>query len=305
MYFFPLLHISYLSVHLSLCFFASIPISCLRLSLCFFASVPMLLALIRSCSRCRWRKGRSAFRQSSRQSGTQINALYDIYNLNTGHSRTLAAQKLTRWGFNPKRRCALPTVCRHLLVRTPNHKDELFPAVDYRDRLHGLVVFLHRTLYEPFSRMGLPRQVSRILDQRLTEVGLQRSMRNPNTGRAYRVQRSLFKDTNMSGHDRAHWIFYVPHVIGHNAICLPDVLRDPVLEAFALAQVMIIAAHGRRSYNKSELQLIFDRGFISFFTAMERIHQINHDRLYDKKLTAHRRNPEKFAAPKRFTQKDT
>jgi hypothetical protein len=38
---------------------------------------------------------------------------------------------------------------------------------------------------------------------------------------------------------------------------------------------------------------------------MERIHQINHDRLYDKKLTAHRRNPEKFAAPKRFTQKDT
>ena len=259
----------------------------------------------RSCSKCRRRKGRSAFRRASRQNGTKINDLYDIYSLNNGVPKTLAAQKLMRWGLNPIRRCALIEVCRDLLIRTPGHKDDLFPSVDFRDRLHALLTFLHRTLYEPFSHMGLSEKMKQILDQRLTELGLQRVMRDPNTGRTYRVQRSVFKETDMSGEDKVHWIFLMPHVIGHRASCLPEDLRYPVLSAFAIAQVMIIASRGLRSYNVVELRSIFDRGFVSLFTSMERIAQINHDRKYDKKLTKHLRNPEKYPRPTRFSRKDS
>ena len=86
------------------------------------------------CSKCRRRKGRSVFRKSSRQSKRKVNALYDIYTLNEGTPKRLAAQKLRRWGFHPDRRCALPLVCDSLLIRCPGHEDDVFPALDFRDR---------------------------------------------------------------------------------------------------------------------------------------------------------------------------
>lgn len=260
---------------------------------------------VRSCSKCKRRRGRSAFRRSSRQRNSQINALYEIYNLNTGHPKKLAEQKLRRLGFHPDRWCALPAVCNFLLVRTPGHKEELFPGVNFRDKLHGLLTFLHRTLYQGFARMGLPGKLKQTLDQRLTELGLERIMRDPNTGRTYRVLKSLFKDVGMTGEDKTHWIFLVPHVLGHRALCLPAELREPVLQAFTTAQSMIVASRGRRSYNTVELDHIFNRGFVIFFSAMERIYQINHDRIYKTQIKKHRKNPKKNKAPKRFVRKDT
>ena len=90
---------------------------------------------------------------------------------------------------------------------------------------------------------------------------------------------------------------------GYRALCLPVDLREPVLTAFSVAQTMIIASRGLRSYNIAELQLVFDRGFLDLFTAMERIYEINHDRKYASKLKRHRKNPRKNPAPKRFVSK--
>ena len=121
--------------------------------------------------------------------------------------------------------------------------------------------------------------------------------------RSFRVQRSLFTDADMSGEDKVHWMFFVPHVLGHQALCLPRPLRQPVLQAFAAAQLMTVASRGRRAYNVGELTYIFDEGYLRFFTAMERVHTINHDRMYDARLKKHRRNPTKNPAPKRFCRK--
>ena len=256
----------------------------------------------RSCSKCKWRKGRSAFRVASRQSGTQVNALYDIYEQDSNSTRAqrLAGEKLRKWGFNPIRRCLLPLVCHHLLIRTPVFRDELFASVDWRDKLHGLLTFLHRILYQGFVSMKLPQKLREVLEQRLTQLGLERIMRDPNTGRTFRVQKHLFKDTDMTGEDKVHWIFLVPHVIGYRALCLPEHFRHPVLEAFSLAQMMAIASRGFRSYNRAELELVFNEGYVTFFAAMERIHTIVHDAEYDRKLRKHRRKPTVHTAPKRF-----
>jgi len=221
-----------------------------------------------------------------------VQALYDICELNEGRPRRLAMEKLTRWGFNPKRRCLLPTVCKHLLVRRPG-LEEVFPGVDFRDRLHGLHVFMHRVLHDGLCDMGLSSKVKKLLDQRMMDVGLQRVFRSNSTGRSYRVQRSLFSDANMSGADKTHWVFLLPHVIGYRASCLPHPLREPFLTAIAHAQLMFVAARGLRPYSETELRSIF-------FAAMERVSQVNQERIYAKRLQKHRRNPRSFPAPKRF-----
>ena len=122
--------------------------------------------------------------------------------------------------------------------------------------------------------------------------------------RSFRVQRSLFTDADMSGEDKVHWMFFVPHVLGHQTLCLPQPLRQPVLQVFAAAQLMTVASRGRRAYNIGELTYIFDQGFLQFFTAMERVNQINHDRIYNKRLEKHRRNPARNRAPTRFRRQN-
>ena len=265
----------------------------------------ILYLCFRSCSKCKWRKGRSAFRRSGRQDKLKITALYDIYEINTGVVQVSAGRKLQRWGFNPDRRCLLHTLCDHLLIKPPGHENDLLPCLDYRDRLHGLLTFLHRTLYQSFARMGLSKKLKTTLDQRLSELGLQRVMRERGNARSYRVQRSLFKEVGMSGEDKVQWMMILPHVIGHRALCLPEPLRLPVLSAISIAQVMVIGSRGLRSYTVAELQLIYDQGFLEFFAAIERIHEINHNRIYNKRMRKHIRNPEKNARPKRFQRQST
>ena len=253
------------------------------------------------CSKCKRRKGRSAFRVASRQSGHAVQTLYGIakHSDNAHHVR-LSKEKLSRWGFNPDRRCLLPVVCDRFLVRRPGYSDEVFPGVDFRDQLHGMTVFLHRKIMDTFVDMRLPKKTRILLDQRLAFLGLQRYLHDPSTGRSYRVQRSLFTEANMSAQDRMCTLFLIPHVLGHEAIDLPQELREPVLAAVACAQIFVIASRGGRSYNVRELRLIFDRTWILFFGAMEAIVQRNKRNVYEKRLQNHLKNPTKYRRPKQF-----
>ena len=58
-----------------------------------------------SCSKCNWRRARSAFRKASPQNGEAVRLLYEMVSnkSNTEAVRETAAQKLLRWGFNPQR----------------------------------------------------------------------------------------------------------------------------------------------------------------------------------------------------------
>ena len=144
-----------------------------------------------------------------------------------------------------------------------------------------------------------------ILDERLVQLGIQRGFRTRSTDRSYSVQRSLFTDANISGADKAHWVFLLPHVIGPHASCWPEFVREPFLIAIARAQIMLIAARGMRPYNEPELREIFDRGYVLFFDAMERIHDVNHDSLCAKRMRRHIKNPDKYPRPKRFKRQST
>jgi hypothetical protein len=88
-----------------------------------------------SCSKCIRRRGRSAHRVGKPQSGQLVNLLYRICSLDSTSEeiRTRVSEKLSKYGFNPKRRCLLTDVADRLLVRLPG-EDEVFPSVDERDR---------------------------------------------------------------------------------------------------------------------------------------------------------------------------
>lgn len=258
-----------------------------------------------SCSKCRRRKGRSAHRRGTRQSGVMVNRLYNIVDqVNTSAiTRVLAAQKLSRWGFNPARRCLLTTICKRLLVRIPG-EDEVFPGVDFRDKLHGLLAFVFRAFDKIFEKLSLSSKLKTTLEQRLIWICHHGYLRNPKTKRAYRVQRTLFNAANLGTVDKVCILFLLPHVLGHQAKIMPENVRDDLLGAISVAQLMVIAVRDNRSYTEQELDHIFNRGFVTLFRHLENINAINTEKIFRNKMRRHVQNPQKYPEPKRFKRQN-
>jgi len=259
------------------------------------------------CTRCdRRRKGRSAHRRATPQSGSAVERLYNIVENHTltTKMRKLASQKLMRWGFNPSKRCLMTTVTRHLLVRTASEPDAVFPSVDYRDKLHGLFSFLFRVFEKIFADLSLPSQTKQILESRLLRVCLSGELRDPISNHAYRVQRTLFDGSNLNTYDKVCIFFLLPHVLGHQGTTLPEPKRRRILSAISLAQKLIIAVRGRRSYTYRELDQIFNADYVALFTQLESLHEENADTNYRKRMCRHKRNPKKYKVPTRFVPHD-
>ena len=236
-----------------------------------------------SCGRCLRRKGYSAFRRSRLHKGSQVKLLYSIANDPKSPHRVTAIEKLMRWGFNYKRRCCLLYVCDKLLVRMPG-KDEVYPCLDMRDSMHGIMMLCHRALYETLADIPLSASEKLILDSRLACVGKRGCLRSSENGSLYRVQKTVFDDVGMTAVDKVCCIFLLAHVLGPTADIIPDErLRYPLLTAVAWAQLLNIAVRGLRSYNEMELRTIFDTGYINLFGALEFIRQVN----YEKRCELH------------------
>ena len=207
-----------------------------------------------------------------------------------------AREKLQRWGFNPTRPCCLHSVLDVdlLLVRLPS-TDEVFPCLDYRDRMHGIFIFLHRIIMEVLSYIDLAPAQRRVLDERLAEVCARRAFRD-NAGKAYRRQRSVFESTGMTASDKICWMFLIPHVLGHKPDLIPASVHTPLMTAISHTQLIFIAVSGRRAYNKIELQTIFDRGYLRIFGALEQIRAHG----YQVKYQQHLDDPDTCPPPKRI-----
>ena len=145
-----------------------------------------------SCSHCRRRKDRSAFRGSTPQLGSAVNRLYDITTGNNSLFRDAARAKLKRWGFNWKRRCLLTSTCRNLLLRLPG-RDEVFPCLDWRDVLHAILMFLARQMIECLDYIPFTPAAKRTLDRRLVFLGHTRYFRDPDD-HLYRTMKTIFSE---------------------------------------------------------------------------------------------------------------
>ena len=232
-----------------------------------------------SCSKCRRRRGRSAFRKRKRHDVADVSRLFVIANDPNSAHAILAREKLHRWGFNYARECCLNKICDKLLVRVPG-TDDIFPGVDYRDRMHGLLIYLHRTIFTALDDLIANSAHRRILDQRLAEVCKRHFKRE---GKCIKPQKSIFTDVGMTAVDKADVIFLLSHVLGPGP---DDIIGDrvymPLATAVAQAQRILIAVRGRRSYSKEELIDIFDKGFMLLFGALESVRQVSYERKVQK-----------------------
>ena len=246
-----------------------------------------------SCSKCRRRKGYSAFKRCRPHRGEDVGTLLRLANDETCPDKQLYREKLHRWGFNYKRRCCLVTTCDALLVRLPG-TDEVFPCVDYRDRMHGLLMFLHRVMFTALSELVTKQKHRRILDRRLNAVCARKFVYE---GVSLRRQRSIFTDVGMSATDKVTVLMLLPHVVGPVPDTIfPPRIHVPLATAVARAQLMVLAVRGRRSYTKTELELIFDDGFVVLFGALETLNVERFNvavRTYNKKLRAGKKTGKK------------
>ena len=261
-----------------------------------------------SCLHCRRRKGRSAHRKATAQEGFVVNTLYNIVeDVNLEHRETmvnLATQRLARYGWNAKRRCLLTQICSHLLIRIPD-TDDVFRSVYFRDVMHAAVIFFHRQLFEMFDiiRFSPKAKLRRVVDERVRQISSDGSMRDEKTNRSYRTQKTLFSEAHMSAADRLCILFLIPHVLGHQGTVLPQEVRSPVLQAVATVQRILIALMGQRPYTVSELQEIFDRGYVRFFTCLETIYETSMSQTWAEQQRRHDANPDKHRPPKRFSRR--
>ena len=203
----------------------------------------------------------------------------------------MARKKLEHWGFNYTRECCLLKAHDHLLVDVGG-TSEVFPCVDYRDRMHGLVIFLHRMLRETLHLVIPSAPHRRLLDRRLVVVG-KRAFRVD--GIAIKAQRSIFSEVGMSALDKLWVVFQLSHVFGpHDTEILHEAILQPLLNAIATAQLILIAVKGNRLYTKQELELIFDHGFVQFFASLESIHEVHHQLLTRAAVESSAPPPKRF-----------
>ena len=247
-----------------------------------------------SCSKCRRRKGYSAFRINVRHRRADILHLYTIANDDTrpAQERRIAQERLHRWGFNYNRKCCLLEVSDTMLVRIPG-QDELFPCVDYRDRLHGLIIFLHRILFTFFDYAFKTKTHRQVLDRRLHAV-CERRFRIDGT--TVRSPKTIFAETGMTAQDRVILVFLLSHVIGPGPDeIIPEDIYMPLATAVAHAQLMIIAARGQRCYSKVELDVVFNQGYLMFFGSLDSARLMLYRRRLREWMALSHGNP-----PKRF-----
>ena len=216
--------------------------------------------------------------------------------------KDIARAKLTRWGFNWERECCLldENLANLLITFTGNHRD-VFPCVDYRDRLHGLNIFLHRSVMKTLNLIPLTAEQKRLLDTRLRVVGSRYTFRD-SQNQAYRQQRSIFSDTNTTAVDKVCILFLLPAVLGHRAEIIPRFVREQLLTAIAYSQLLVIAARGNRAYTANELDHIFNCGWVIIFGALQSVVSA----LYQRQWNLHQRNPDGFHMPEppNLRQKD-
>ena len=240
-------------------------------------------------------KGYSAFRVCVRHVPDEIWRLYERANDSglTARARLTAREKLHRWGFNCKRKCILLDVCDNVLVRVPG-PPEVFPCVDFRDRMHGLIIFIHRCLFKFFDDVFNCKAHRQVLDRRFQAVCKRRFRYRD--GKVVRQPKTIFGEVGMTAAHRVIVVFLLSHVIGPG----PDDIIDTALymslaSAIAHAQLMIIAARGQRAYSVSELDLIFNKGWIMFFGSLDSARSVLYRRRLREWAESASGNP-----PKRF-----
>ena len=115
-------------------------------------------------------------------------------------------------------------------------------------------------------------------------------------GNVCRKQRSVFTDVGMTAADKLCVILLLSHVIGQgdDTLLWPAGCYIPFATAVTHTQLVLVALHGRRSYNVAELKIIFDRGYLMIFGSLETVRLLHFQRCTRTALQFDKPPPKRF-----------
>ena len=144
------------------------------------------------------------------------------------------------------------------------------------------------------------KSLRRVLDRRLSLV-CKRAFRI--NGTATRLQETVLSGVGMTASDKYLVVMLLSHVLGpSDDNILPPYMMLPLLEATAHAQLMLLAVSGGRLYSTRELHVIFDSGFLNFFTHIERVREVHYGLSVQMALQSEEPPPKRF---KRMEKRDS
>ena len=230
------------------------------------------LRSVRTCGICRLRKGRSVTRAASRHVSENIDYLYQQAN---GEARTRPLQKvrkrcrekLSRHGFDRKKRCRLMNHVKHCLVSIPECQPILFAGLVRYEAMHVYYIGYCSWLLTHLVRL-VPTNKYRDVGDRVKSC---HQFRDAITGSIHPRLPSLIRLTNFTAEKRVRAVFYWAHVLGLQADVIVPPCRWDAQCAVATLQLLLIATRGHRSYTSAELDTIFKNVGRQFFVHLESI----------------------------------
>ena len=257
-----------------------------------------------SCAICRKRKGRSLARKATFHCPTEVANLHASANDMTSNTRPAqrarkrARERLQRHGLSYKRRCTLTDHAKHCLVDIPSFGPRLFGGLARYERMH--VYFINYCTYAlELLIKSVPKKNYAAVQAAVQQC---HQFRDPLTGATHPRLPNLLKMTHLTAERRVRAIFYWAHVLGVQARVVYEAIRHTTQRAVAYLQLILIAVRGHRAYTSGEWDVIFRGTGRQFFIALEELAQYHDEKDYDNKMVAHRRDPDRNAAPQHFAQ---
>ena len=222
----------------------------------------------RTCGFCRLRQGRCVTRVATRHDSELYELLMGWATKDTTlrpaiSQRAKARAKLSRHGWNYKRRCRMNEFAKHSLVHIPRFGNVPFAGLIHFERMH--IFNLNYCMYcmeLVAACVTDPQEVSR-------RAKSCHQFRDPLTGVTHPRLPSLMKMTHFTAERRVRAIFIWAHVLGTKAEVIHPTVRHHAQVAIACLQVLLIATRGHRAYTETELNTVFKDVGQQFFMALE------------------------------------
>ena len=233
------------------------------------------LRSVRACGICRLRKGRSVTRSSTRHDPREIEAMYveacaDVHTRPLQSRRKRFRERLSRHGFDYKKRCRLTHHAKRCLVHIPMFQPTLFGGLVRWEAMH-----IYYIQFCAWTLQNLVQCVPKNMYSYVAKVvqACNRTFRDPITGESHPRLRSVLRLKHFTAERRVRAIFYWAHVLGLHADVIVEPCRVHVQCVVAYLQLILIATRGHRSYTSHELDVIFRDVGQQFFIHLEALAQ--------------------------------
>ena len=257
----------------------------------------------RTCGFCRLRHGHSVTRVATRHDSALFEllmtwAVKDVTGRPAISQRAKARAKLSRHGWNYKRRCRMNEFAKNCLVQIPRFGPVPFAGLIHFERMHIFNLNFCTYCMELLTTcVTHPEEVSR-------RAKSCHQFRDPITGVTHPRLPSLMKMTHFTAERRVRAIFIWAHVLGTRADVIHPDVRIHAQVAVATLQVLLIATRGHRAYTEPELNIIFKEVGQQFFTALEAMATFTEAKRMRSGLEAHRKRPNTCRPPLPFKRQN-